>query len=245
MRNYNYMTVYYEVLKHNMILKKYIPVQETLFELFDYLEKMGIFYYETDIIYFVKELLRVISRAMKEKRIDEIKDMIDYMIVINEHSFKIPSIIEALVFKEDVDSSQFASVHLWYNMKIMDVCDSSRDNKDKVMEFDSDNRFIQIIKIFLKYMKPEYVYTRLKSPEDQIMQDYNRIGRGIIPDIYNSDLDLCLLDKFFYDIVNNYQNTMDYLELNGLLFRHHYKYDILNVLEVLKQYDTEKKIIIR
>ena len=65
MRNYNYMTVYYEVLKHNMILKKYIPVQETLFELFDYLEKMGIFYYETDIIYFVKDLLRVISRAMK------------------------------------------------------------------------------------------------------------------------------------------------------------------------------------
>ena len=122
MRNYNYMRVYYEVLKHNMILKKYIPVQETLFELFDYLEKMGIFYYETDIIYFVKDLLRVISRAMKEKRIDEIKDMIDYMIVINEHSFKIPSIIEALVFKEDVDSSQFASVHLWYNMKIMDVC---------------------------------------------------------------------------------------------------------------------------
>ena len=217
MKNTNYITVYNEGINNNMILKKYIPIQDSIFKLFEYANKENSLYYKTDIIYFVKNILRVISRAMKEKKTDELKEMIDYMILIGEYSIKIPATIEALLFKEDVDSSQLADVHTWYTIKIMDVYDSSRDNKDKVMEFNSENRFIQIIKIFLKYMKPECVYTRLKSPEVQIMQDYNRLGRGVIPCVHDSDIDINLLDKFFCDFVYNYQNTMEYLELNGLL----------------------------
>lgn len=242
MKYSDYLTVYREGIKHNMILKKYIPIQESLFKIFEHLDNKKDFYYKTDIVVFVKDLLSLISRAMKEKKIDEIKEILDFMIVIDAHCLRIHSFVDALVFKDESDNDK-ANSHLWYKFKIMDLCDLSCDAKDKVLNLNSNNRFIKIMQIYLKYLKTEYINHPIKTTESEIINEFNRIARGVIPDIYNSDLNLDLLDRFFDDIINDYYNIMDYLELNGLLFRQEYEYDILNVVEVLKQRDKEKIII--
>ena len=241
MTNNDYVMFFNECLNHNMTIKKYIPVQDKIFKIIDFYG-MKFAYRNTSYqnkMHFAKGLLKTFNKILKENKYEDLDEYIDFLIFIEIYPSYFDDLLNVMVFKDKCPNKNFDNYYTWYLFKIFDFAEEKIDMLDS---FYGQSRIVNMIRIYFRYYEnpyddsiPDYIATK--------RSDFESVALGVIADIYDTDLDLSILDTFFNDLVNDYENTMTFLSLNGLLRDYDSTYGIEYAYETLKQYDKQKRII--
>ena len=241
MINKDYLRFFNECLNHNMTIKKYVPVQDKIFKIIDFCSTKVDLKSTQDYkkVKFAKAILKTFSKILDKNRYENLDEYIDFLIYIGIYQSYFADMLNVMVFKDESPNSNRADYYLWYMLTIFSFAENK---KDILEDFYGQSRIVSMIKMYYRYFEDPYLYT-LPMDIASKRRDYEGIALGVIADIYDTDLDLSILDSFLNDLVNDYERVMTYLGLNGLLRNYEKTYGIEYAYETLKQFDKQKRII--
>ena len=243
MTDMDYINFFNDCLNHNMTIKKYIPIKEYIFKIFDYFKSKDNFNRIDDDSKreFSYNMLKLFDRIIDENKNEDLDEYIDFLIYINANCWSFIDLLNVIVFKEDSYPKISIEEYYHYLSIIFDVV-IGHNNNEMLEEFYGHSRFSKMTRLFMRNYKNPYDF-RNTNYEIAKRNSYYDIGVGVIGDIYNTDLDLASLELFLHDLVYDYENIMTYLELNGLLRDYESTYGIEHAYETLKEYDNKKKLL--
>ena len=249
MSNEEYLKFYNECLKHHMTIKKYIPVQEYLFNAITYYEKLrrnNPSMYKIDRS---KDILRCFSVIMKYREYDNLNEYINFLNMLEPNYFAYTTCLKTIVLKEkgfENYNYKYTPRDYFYSRWIDFLCRLSLNTKNDVLNFEGDSRFVNIMKIVAKNGEEIPNGRSRKTYKETKMQNYCQFATNIITKLYPSDIGLQYLDSFLYYLFNEYDDMMIYLELNKLIEKENPTspvYNLVKPLETLTTFEKPKKII--
>ncbi len=213
MKKNDYLLFFNDCLKDNFTIKKYLPFKEQIIKIFKYHYKNNDLQFlmktiaKELIIEYVQHLLGVYRRIINEDKIENLDEYVDLLLSIDISYHIFPQALSVLVFKNmRSDNTEY----YWYLTFIYRICEGVLNNKNKIVNDDSNTRIISIMKTFLKYFQKEDMKNINGNKRGSL-----EVSIGMIAEFYLTDLDVSYLDNFLDNIVNDYDNTIAYLELNG------------------------------
>ncbi len=240
MTNKDYYNFYQECLNNNCTIKKYLPVKDYIFKIVNYFENSGVFewgYYDENGISigrvsFIKNVLGVFSKIMEENRYKDLDLYIDFLIKINPWCDDFAYHLDLFIFKKRRDNNDFMS----YGGHFVNMCREVIKNKDYVEALNTDNREINMFKLFLRYYKdPNEI--NLSYEEDQIREYYKTVAPSFLACFLLTDLSIDTLCRVLDELVYNQDTIIDYFNYNNDFSKEY------NTLELLRRYGEEKRII--
>lgn len=241
-----YIRFFNECLNHNMILKKYVPVQDYIFKIISFINKQKLINNNEIKIEFSKTILDTFTEIMERNGLEYLDEYIDFLEAVNFGLVEYSSTLLTIIFGKEAFRDQVGLKDYLYNSHMRKICKYAADKRDNVLLLNGDSRFINLMKIFAKYVRPLPMFGSRKTPLECQSLDFFNIAYSIVNELYLTDIDLKYLDTFLYDLSNNYNHVMSYLELNNLLSTSITSKNVLilnNPLEFIVNYSKEKKII--
>ena len=247
MSNKEYIKFFDACLEHKMTIKKYIPVQEYLFRIINFINTKPLIKNNEGVkVEFCKTILAAFTIIMKEKNYRYLDEYINFLESVNfELTEYASSLLTILYGKEAWKAEEFHGDYI-YTSHMRKICKYAVNNRDKVMLLNGSSRFINMMKIYANYGMPLPEFGRRVTPTEIKSLDYYNIGYSIIEKLYLSDIDLQYLDTFLHDLSNDFIRMMSYLEFNSLLSTSRTSKNVLylnNPLEFIVNYDPKKKLI--
>lgn len=242
MNNQDFITFIDECLNHNMTIKKYIPVQESIYKIVEYANTSKGYpmsYINKRIM--GKDILGLFKNIVNEKKYDNLDEIVDFVLFLKPSNSFISRLIETIIFKFPFE--RISRIDYYYAFSC--ICVDARDIKDEVINYNSNLRIVELIKKYLYYLNLYIANGNIKiRPSiltfDVESQEFHNIAIGVMADIYATDLDINILDKFLYSLYYDHENTMDYLDINGLLKKYGCDYGIKNSIEIIKLFSEKE-----
>ena len=242
MNTINYIKFFDECLNHNMIVKELIPVQEHIFKIVEFANKSnGYPMSYTSKINLCGHILDIFTKIIDNKKFDNLDEIVDFVLFLKPSNEAITNFIETIIFRYPFEET--TRFDYCYNFAC--ICVDGRDMIDEVINYNSKLRIVELVKKYLYYTKLYVAKGNINMKSsyislDPIAHQFHNIAIGVMADIYASDLDINILDKFLDSLFYDQDNTMEYLGLNGLLRDHIYDYGIKNAIEIIKLYNEKK-----
>lgn len=244
MERTEYLRFYNECMNHNMIIERFIPVEDYIFKIFNHYKNTWTFFDADDDrkIGYSEELIKLFDRIMNENKYENLDEYINLLLYLDVAKWSFLTFLKILVYK---DKTYPESENRFYYHHISRIIDNVIDKKEHLWGFHGNSRFTKMIRIFMNYYVNHHTNPDYNAYVKEKRSIYYNIGVGVIADIYNTDLDLSLLEKFLHDLVYDYDNLVTYLELNGLVRDYDATYGIDYAYETLQKFDSDDKTLIK
>ena len=203
--NKDYAKFFDKCVKGKITIKKYQPQQERITNIVVYANNAGIFNYgyfidgyNVNKVYFTKELLKLISKVMKEKDYDRLDYCFNYLISLGLSPYDVLRFSKLFMYNDKAYDDIIE-----YYRAIRSACSNFEHLGTKIEP--NDVRIIQLIKILNKYCpkwSPDYCDNRRNA---FVLYGYHLLG-----DFNLTDLDTSYLDKLFQKALLN--NTAEFLK---------------------------------
>ena len=244
MKDIDYHEFYKNCIHNNEVtIKKYLPVGNLITEVLFHYYNEGVFdrgcYTDNNInieeLYFIKDLLRLFSRIMKDKKYNYLNEYIDFLLNINIYYEDFVDYLELFVYKK-VNGFDNSYYYYFFSKLLYSV----RKNINYAKNIDGESRVINIIKSYVNYYKDPNEKD-ITSLEKDARDFYVAYAHKFIMRFYFSDDEIdnlnALLDSLFY----NYDDIRTYLNENN---PHDDNFIRFNLFEgMLNNFNKAKKLI--
>ena len=221
----DYLSYFNYCLKCINIIKKYEPVKEYLFLIFDHYYKfqekekevyLGKFREPKYPIKYCKSVLKVFDRIIDENKFDNLNEYVKFISLLDFIPDSVPPLLETAIFKEKAD---FESYYGNYQFYMNTFAHGSLFLTD-FENYNSDLRLVQILKSYYRnfYSRYRYCNPEPNTPEWDRRGFYIEIGQFVVGCAYANDVDLNKMDDFLYDLAINTETLRERLTFNGLLY---------------------------
>lgn len=242
MKDIDYLTFVEECFKHNMIIEELIPVQEEIFKIIDY-EMIANGYPLSNISKCIvgESVYKLFKKIVDDKKLDNLSEVVDFVLLLKPSNSFVNDFIETIIYKFPFKNMTRVDYYFIFTA----MCVEARESIDEVINYNSKLRIIEIIKKYLYYLNLYIAKGNVKKRPsilsfDQESKEFHNIAVGVMADVYATDLDINILDKFLNSLFYDHDNTMEYLNLNGLLREYTIDYGINNSIEILKLYNEKE-----
>ena len=215
MSNKEYMNIYNGCLKGECLIKKYLPLKDSLIKIIKHYDDSGCFergYYDIDginicIVDFMKNIFKVFDRVINENLFAGFDEYVEFLINIELWYEEFENVLGMFVQKSVLNYTDFnAACNLFYVL-----CNNALCKDYYVVKCTSDNKLINMFKSYLYYYKSPYEMNITKEEKTR-REIYIDIGPRILACFMATNHSIeCLnrvLDKLCYDC-ENFKRLMD------------------------------------
>lgn len=205
MSNKEYMNIYNGCLKDECLIKKYLPLKDSLIKIIKHYDNSGCFergYYDIDginicLVDFMKDLFQVFDKVMKDN-MEGFDEYVDFIINMHLWYEEALQFFRYFAFGTEIVITDFhTTCNYFYRLCIHAIA-----NENFINKYTGDNRIINAFKAYLYYYKNPYV-SNITKEEKTNRQRYIVIGPRILATFIstNNSMDCLnrLLDKIYYD----------------------------------------------
>lgn len=241
--------------KNKMAIEKYQPVKDQIIRICNHyiLNKEFIKHYGRISNYkgkqynrgkidFVRDLLKVFNRIIKEKKYDNLDEYIDLLIGNDEvRYYNLPDWLTVLVFKNDyiVENEYFDN----YYHRIDKMCEMYSKKDAKIYGH------IPIAEMFRLYRKYDILAREIRRLDVLHYGDwqfvYFHLAPYIIAEYYLNDYDVNTLEPLLSYVLNNQKLLIDYINMNYDEFYASDRETKITLAKALINNVTSQKIIIK
>ena len=145
MNTINYIKFFDECLKHNMIVKELIPVQDEIFKIVDFANKSN-GYPMSNISKrnLSNHILDIFTKILDNKKFDNLDEIVDFVLFLKPSNESVTNFIETIIFRYPFEET--TRFDYYYNFAC--ICADGRDMIDEVINYNSKLR-----KIYLPNLK--------------------------------------------------------------------------------------------
>ena len=247
MSNKQYMDFFDACLNNQMIIKKYEPVKEYLFRIIRFYStdaafKYGSFSSDKTICYskvcFVQNLLSLFTDIMKEKKYQDLHDILTLLFELTYSHDTFLSLFEMIMFQDKCNS--FYS----YAIKMGSLCDKYVSNITNMKVF-TKTKLEQFLRVYTDY----YITQDAFKGHPFIYLEHTELGCVLLAYCYLYDYSIESMKEIFNSVIDNYSEFYDYINNNELDVEYDFSFGderiklVKSLIDRIKNKNVNKKQI--